>query len=311
MLIAEAVNMSKALRFGILSIQDQPWTKMKEQWKRIEALGFDSIWIADHLVDPFSPEVDWFDGWTLLAALATQTCVLRIGTLVTNFIYRNPTLIAKQALTVDHITRGRLVLGLGATTDIDPSHAMAGVMVCKTPERVQRFKEVVEIVDNLLRNESTTYQGHYYQITGALMHPASVQKPRPPFTIAAAGKKTLRIAAKYADTWNTYGGYDLSPQQTRETLRQQSEWLDEYCIEINRDPDEIIRSFLVGLTLDRPFSSVNAFHDFVRCYNEIGISEFIFYYDRPRMSPDKHLVPDMLERIALDEIPKLRSQDAC
>jgi alkanesulfonate monooxygenase SsuD/methylene tetrahydromethanopterin reductase-like flavin-dependent oxidoreductase (luciferase family) len=303
--------MSEALRFGILTIQDQPWMIMTEQWKHIEVLGFDSIWIADHLVDPFRPKVDWFDGWTLLAALATQTHKIRIGTLVTNFIYRNPTVIAKQALTVDRISQGRLVLGLGATTEIDPSHAMAGVPVWKAPERVQRFREVVEIVDNLLRNETTTYQGQYYQIAGALMHPTSLQKPRPPFTIAAAGKKTLRVAAKYADTWNTYGGYDLSPQQTKEALRQQSELLDEYCIEINRDPGEIIRSFLVGLTRDKPLSSINAFHDFVGCYNEIGISEFIFYYDRPGMSPDKHLTPDMLERIALDEIPKLRLQDAC
>ena len=123
--------MGHTLRFGILTIQYQPWSTMIEQWKYIKALGFDSIWIADHLVDPFSPEVEWFDGWRLLSALATQTSKIRIGTLVRNFIYRNPTLIAKQALMVDHISQGRLLLGLGATTEIDPSHTMAGVTVWK------------------------------------------------------------------------------------------------------------------------------------------------------------------------------------
>jgi alkanesulfonate monooxygenase SsuD/methylene tetrahydromethanopterin reductase-like flavin-dependent oxidoreductase (luciferase family) len=301
--------MAHALRFGIITIQDQPWLTMVRQWKQIEALGYDSLWVADHFVDPFCPETDWFDGWALLAALATQTTKIQIGTLVTNFIYRNPAIIAKQALTVDHISQGRLILGLGATTEIDPSHLMTGVEVWTTSERVQRFREVVEIVDTMLRHETTTYQGRYYQITNALMHPAPIQKPRPPFTIAAAGKTTLRIAAQYADTWNTYGEPDQSFQKL-DMLHQRSELLDQYCEEIGRNPGEITRSFLVGFTEDTPFVSIDAFYDFVGCYREIGISEFIFYYDRPGMSPDKHLKPDMLERIATEAIPKLRKVQA-
>ena len=299
--------MTQSLHFGIITIQDQPWSTLLEQWKHIEALGYDSIWIADHFVDPFYPEGDWYDGWTLLAALATQTSKIKIGTLVTNFIYRNPSIIAKQALTVDHISQGRLALGLGATTDIDPSHSMTGVEVWETSERVKRFREVVEIIDAMLRNETTTYQGHYYQVTNAMMHPAPVQKPRPPLTIAAGGPTTLKIAAKYADTWNTYGEDDLSPQKTLEVIRQRSELLDRYCVEIDRDPEEITRSFLVGFTQDKPFTSINAFYDFVGRYREIGISEFIFYYDRPGSSHDKLMNPDMAERIATEVIPKLHA----
>jgi alkanesulfonate monooxygenase SsuD/methylene tetrahydromethanopterin reductase-like flavin-dependent oxidoreductase (luciferase family) len=300
----------QSLRFGIITIQDQPWKTLIRQWKRIEKFGYDSIWIADHFVDPFYPKGDWFDGWTLLAALATQTRKIKIGTLVTNFIYRNPSIIAKQALTVDHISRGRLALGLGATTEIDPSHSMTGIEVWTTSERVQRFSEVIEIVDALLRKEITTYQGHYYQVENAQMHPAPVQKPRPPFTIAAGGKITLKLAAKYADVWNTYGDFDLSPSKTLEVLRERTDLLNHYCVEIGRDPEEIIHSILVGFTEDKPFASLEAFYDFIGRYREIGFTEFIFYYDRPGWSSDKHLKPRMLERIAVEAIPYLRSKEA-
>jgi alkanesulfonate monooxygenase SsuD/methylene tetrahydromethanopterin reductase-like flavin-dependent oxidoreductase (luciferase family) len=220
---------------------------------------------------------------------------VQVGTLVTNFIYRNPSIIARQALTVDHSSQGRLALGLGATTEIDPSHSMTGIKGWAKSGRVQRFREVVEIVDAMLRSETTTYRGRYYQITNALTHPAPVQKPRPPLTIAAGGPPTIRIAAQYAETWNTCGEVDLSPRKTLQVLRQRTELLDHCCAEIGRDRLGITRSFLVGVTEDKPFASMNAFHDFVGRYEEIGISEFIFYYDRPGMSPGKHMKPDMRE----------------
>jgi alkanesulfonate monooxygenase SsuD/methylene tetrahydromethanopterin reductase-like flavin-dependent oxidoreductase (luciferase family) len=302
--------MSQALRFSIISIQDQPWPTMVEQWKRIEGLGFDSLWIADHFVDPFNPRGNWLDGWTLLSALATQTTRIRVGTLVTNFIYRNPAMIAKQALTVDHISGGRLELGLGATTEIDPSHAMTGAAVWSPAERVGRFREVVAIVDGMLRNEVTTYTGRYYQVGEAQMHPSPVQKPRPPLTIAAGGRATLKIAAKYADAWNSYGGFDLSSREALERLREHSKLLEQYCGEIGRDPKEITHSYLAGFTEERPFASTNAFTDFVDRYQEEGVREFIFYYDRPGMSAEKHLTVDMSERIAAEAIPALRSRAA-
>jgi alkanesulfonate monooxygenase SsuD/methylene tetrahydromethanopterin reductase-like flavin-dependent oxidoreductase (luciferase family) len=148
---------------------------MVENWRLIETLGFDSVWVGDHFVNPHLIGEDWFDGWTLLAALAVQTRTIRIGTLVTNIIYRNPALIAKQALTIDHISHGRLELGIGATSQGDPSHHMTGVEVWETGERVQRFHEVIEIVDSMLRNEITTYQGCFYSVKEAHMKPSPIQ----------------------------------------------------------------------------------------------------------------------------------------
>lgn len=298
--------MNSNLRFGIFQLQNRPWSILAENCRIIESLGYDSFWVGDHFINGHNLEEDWFDGWSVLTALAAQTHTIRIGPLVTNIIYRNPAMLAKQALTVDHISQGRLNLGIGATTERDPSHHMTGVEVWNTTERVQRFREVVEIVDQMLRNQFTTYQGHYYTITAARMQPPPIQKPRPPLTIAAIGPTTLKVAAKYADTWNTYAGWNLSPQQTYETLRERCDQLEQYCAEIGRDPSTITRSFLVGLTEDKPFASLDSFQDFIGRYSKLGFGEFIFYYDYPALPPDKSMDRAMLERIATEAIPAIR-----
>jgi len=300
--------MNCPLRFGIINVQNQPWIRMLENWKLVEDLGFDSVWIADHFVNPHSIDEDWFDGWTLLAALAAQTHTIRIGTLVTNIIYRNPAVIAKEALTLDHISHGRLELGIGATSKGDPSHYMTGVDEWETGERVQRFNEVIEVIDAMLRNEVTSYQGSFYSVKEARMKPSSIQKPRPRLVIASIGQKTLKIAAQYADTWNTYAGWDLSPKQTLDFLRQRNELLDKYCAELGRNPNDITRSLLVGVTQDTPFASMNAFYDFVGRMCEVGMTEFIFYYDYPKMGTDKFLDRKMLERIAIEAIPAIKAK---
>ncbi len=298
--------MNSALRFGIIQLQNRPWATLAKNCQIIESLGYDSFWVGDHFVNGHNLEEDWLDGWSVLTALAAQTHTIRIGALVTNIIYRNPAVLAKQALTVDHISQGRLNLGIGATSERDPSHRMTGVEVWKTAERVQRFREVIEIVDLMLRNETTTYQGRYYTVADALMRPSPIQKPRPPLTIAAIGPTTLKVAAKHADIWNTYAGWNLSPQQTFESLCERCDQLEQYCAQIGRDPNTITRSFLVGLTDDKPFASLNAFHDFIGRYREIGFGEFIFYYDYDAMPADKCLNSEMLERIATEAIPVIR-----
>ncbi len=300
-------KISHTLRFGILSLQALPWPSLVEDWQRIEALGYDSVWIADHFVNSHDVRGDWFDGWTLLAALATQTSRIRVGTLVTNIIYRNPAVLARQAQTVDHISHGRLELGIGATSERDPSHAMTGTPVWSRSERSHRFGEVVEIVDKMLRRDSTTFRGRYYQISAARIRPPALQKPRPPLTIAAHGPATLRVAARFAETWNSFGGFGLSSQNALAVTRERSQMLDQYCAELGRDPRQIRRSFLVGLTADTPFASLEAFRDVVGRLREIGITEFIFYHDYARMSPDKCMSHEMLERIATEALPALRA----
>jgi alkanesulfonate monooxygenase SsuD/methylene tetrahydromethanopterin reductase-like flavin-dependent oxidoreductase (luciferase family) len=311
--------MTHSLRFGIMVLQNLPYPEMVERYQHIEALGYDSAWVADHFVDPYVRDKPWFDAWTMLAALAARTTKIQLGAMVTNIIYRNPSVFAKQALTIDHISNGRVSVAVGATSERDPSHAMTGIPVWETPERARRFHEFIEIVDQMLRNPTTTYQGQYYQIKDAAMSPNPIQRPRPPLTLAAAGATTLKVAARYADTWNSFGKFNATSEDGLTITRERSQMLDEYCAKIGRDPETIRRSFLSGMTADKPFASLQAFHDFVGHYQEIGISEFIFYWLPEEGHPvmvEKGLngvcITDreMLDRIAVEVIPEMRSKGA-
>lgn len=302
--------MRHTLQFGIITLQTAPWQALVERWRLIEALGFDSAWLPDHFVNPRGPIEDWFETWTLLAALAARTTRVRIGTLVTTITLRNPALLAKQALTVDHISQGRLELGIGAGgAPLD--HAMTGIDPWSRPERLRRFREYVAITDRMLRQEMTTYDGRYYRISNASMRPAPVQQPRPPIMLGGKSPSLLRLVARHADAWNTNGGRDLSPQEAFEVTRQRGALLDEYCAAKGRDPREIRRSFMMGQTRDTPFASLGAFQEFVGRYRDLGFSEFILFWLRDG-EPDYPLyawITDrrMLERIAAEWIPAARA----
>jgi len=299
--------MNQKLRFGIITLQNVSWEKQVERWQYIESLGFDAVWLADHFVNPYQPSEPWFEAWTLLAGLATQTTRIRIGTLITPITWRNPAFLARQALTVDHISHGRLEIGLGTgVSGRDVSHKMTGIEDWTPSERVARFREVVEIIDQLLRNRVTTYLGRYYQLRDATMAPSPIQKPRPPITIGAMGSDMLKHVARYADTWNSFGGSpDMSMEEKLEKTRQRNALLNEYCAEMGRDPQTLRRSLLVFLPeAEIVFDSVDAFLDVVQRYRDVGITEFIFYYP----FSDKQL--PTFERIARDIIPKLQATEA-
>jgi len=295
--------MANELRFGVITLQNVPWEQEANRWRRIEELGFDSVWVADHFVDYTRPSSPWFEAWTLLAALASQTSRIRVGTLVSNVFWRNPAFLARQVVTVDHISNGRLELGIGAgaSADVDPTYSMTGLKYWGPGERVARFKENVEILDRLLRNEVTTYRGRYYSLEETAMNPQPLQKPRPPITIGALGPKMMRIAAQYADAWNTFGGMDLGPTEMLEKVSRDNELLDAYCEEIDRDPDSLRRSLLAfGKEAWELYDSEENFENFVAKYRETGITEFITYY--PWI--EEHL--RVFEHVATEVIPELR-----
>ena len=150
-------------------------------------------------MDPSRP---WFDLWTLLAAVAQATDRIRIAPYVAQIPLRNPAVLARQVLAVDHISNGRVEVGLGLGRPVAPSYRMMGIPNWDNAERVDRFGEYVEIVERMLENEQTTYEGRYYRVEGATVH-RSVQSPRPPITIAAMGPRMLRRAARYAPPWGT------------------------------------------------------------------------------------------------------------
>lgn len=284
--------MPQPIRFGICTDQNMDWETTVERWKYLEVLGFDSLWDCDHMVQPSRPDGPYHEGWTLLAGLAAVTEAVRIGVLVSSNTFRHPAILAKQAATIDHISNGRLELGLGAGWYL-PEHQMFGLEFPEPAELVSRFRESVEVIDSLLRNEYTTYQGQHYQLDQAAFRPRPIQQPRPPLTIGAKKRKMLAITAQYADRWNSSG--------TVEELRVRNEMLDEQCAEIGRDPDEIIRSLYgwAAIMPDDPWESVDAFEDVIGRYMEVGINEFII--DQPH---DDQIT--VLEQVATDVITRFR-----
>jgi len=298
------MKLSHDLRFGIDFLPDVPLDEFARRFLYIEELGFDIAGTGDHFAHFWFPSQPWFEAWTLLSALATQTSKIRIGPLVTPFAWRNPAFLAKQAVTVDHISHGRLELGLGAGVRWDPGYKMTGIPNWGSRGRVARFREYVEIVDQLLRNEVTDYEGRYYKIKGAVMNPRPVQKPRPPITIAAHGPRMLKIAARLADTWTTIG-----PAESLEEIRRQNGLVDKYCKEIGRDPRTLRRSYWLMYSdaekekgLFQYYESEEAFREMVRPYIDMGVTEVLLSY------PYRDEQLPMFEKIAREVIPELKAE---
>ena len=278
----------KGTRFGIFAAQAEPYPVLVEKWRYFEELGFDSIWHPDHLLSPSDPTGPLFEGWTFLAAMAAETSRIRLGLLVGSNVLRHPALLAQQALTVDHISEGRLELGIGCGW-FEEEHRRFGIPLFDPPERVDRFSEALEIIDPLLRGETVSYEGRHYRLAEARLRPLPVQSPRPPLMLGAHRPRMLRICARFADLWNSGG--------TVGEMAARNRILDGACRRIGRDPAEIIRSVHVGVSnmvsqgLPDVWSSADAFSEVVGRYAEAGVNMFIL--DRPR--PDQY---QTAERIA-------------
>ena len=282
---------------------------MRQRAERIESLGFDGLWLVDQFANPYETDTPWMESWTLLTALASCTQRVEIGSLVTNSISRHPALIARSALTLDHIAAGRLVLGLGAWYVSDPSHAMTGVPPWPLAERVHRFEEIVTIVDSMLRQKETSYSGRYYRV---IMNPPPVRQPRPQLLIAAQRRRTLQLAARFADCWCTMGDLHGVTADIVRMTREMNQELTDKARALGRDPQGIRRAFCVGWTQDRPFDSLGAFQGYICPLIEAGITQFMFGYaeaeDFDRPAPTRHIPSqEVLEWLAGVAIPSLRT----
>ncbi|MBV8159747.1 MAG: LLM class F420-dependent oxidoreductase [Acidimicrobiia bacterium] len=196
--------------------------------------GFSSLWVMDHfyqLPGLGGPDDPMLEGYTLLGALAARTRTVTLGTLVTGVTYRNPALLAKEVTTLDVISAGRAVLGIGAAW-YDVEHEGLGVDFPPVAERMDRLEEAVQICRLMFTEERPTFEGRYYRIKEARNIPRPVQADGPPIMIGGSGpKRTLRAVAKYADMCNVFGGPD--------TLRRNVEILHNHCADVGRDPSQI------------------------------------------------------------------------
>jgi F420-dependent oxidoreductase-like protein len=228
--------MPHPLRFGLKnSGQDTSIQALRDVWRIADEAGFDHVWDFDHLasIGQGGPERSVYEGWTLLAAMAVATKRVRIGCLVTGNTYRNPALLAKTAVTVDHLSGGRLEFGIGAAW-AEIEHEMLGFE--GLDHRVGRLRESLDAIVSLWTKERTTLDGRYYQFKNAIANPKPIQKPHPPIWIGAGGDQMMRLVAGYADVWNVSGA--ATPEQAGEKSRM----LDDACREIGREPTAIRRS---------------------------------------------------------------------
>src|SRR4051812_24477807 len=226
------------MRFSIWPSPMRPWADVLEIARHAEATGWDGCYYADHFMPNDAEGATPLDGptlecWAVLAGLAAATERLRLGSLVCGNTYRHPAVLANAAAAVDHVSSGRVVLGLGAGWQVN-EHRAYGIELYDTRTRLDRFEEACAIVRSLLDNERTTFEGTHYTVLDAPCQPAPVQAHLPLLVGGGGEKRTLRIAAEHADEWNVWG--------TAELVAQKSEVLARHCDDVGRDPGAIRHS---------------------------------------------------------------------
>ena len=279
---------SHPLGFGIVLGQRASWPELAERAREVESLGFDALNVVDHfygLRDVMDPT---HEAYTTLGALATVTERVRLGVMVCGNTYRNPAFLLKQAVTVDHLSGGRVDFGVGAGW-LEREHEAYGFPFPSARERVDRFAEALEVWDLLQREERTTYDGRYYQLLDAPFEPKPLQRPRLPLLIGASGRRMLRLTARHADVWNARG--------TPEEAGAGNALLDELCREVGRDPGAIVRSISPSLNL---LASAEAFAEGVAAYRAAGFTDFQIPW--PRSEEER----GVMRVVAREVMPQLR-----
>jgi alkanesulfonate monooxygenase SsuD/methylene tetrahydromethanopterin reductase-like flavin-dependent oxidoreductase (luciferase family) len=229
------------MRFGLdIAQQRIPWDELVHRVRLAEELGFDGAWGFDHFQPMYGEGPgETFEGMTTLAALAGLTTRIRLGLLVTGVTYRHPSVLAAEALTVDHASHGRLELALGAAW-FDQEHHELGIPFPPIGERTALLQDALEVATRLFTGDVVSYEGNIVSLRNAQLRPTPVQQPHPPIWIGGSGpRRTLPLVARYADAWHSFG--------TPNSLRPAFERIDQLAIEVGRDPSDILRAGSLSL----------------------------------------------------------------
>jgi F420-dependent oxidoreductase-like protein len=229
------------IRFGIQTGQQNvEWAQMLDLWRKADGWGYDSLWNFDHFYAIFvPPELPCLEGWTTLAALAQATSRARVGTLVGGNTYRHPAITAKMAATVDHISGGRLNLGIGAGW-FELEHRSLGVDFKTVPRRLAALDEACQIIRGMLTQERTTVEGRHYTVRDAMGNPKPLQRPHPPILIGGTGERVLlKLVARHADMWNAAAS---APR-----MRELIDLIRRHGDTVGRDTDQIEKTVLMPL----------------------------------------------------------------
>lgn len=275
------------MRLGVLILPEERWSLASEKWSRAESLGFDHAWTYDHIAWADFRDKPWFAAVPVLTGAALVTSRLRLGTLVASPNFRHPVPFAREVLTLDDLSRGRLTLGIGAGGQ-GWDATILGNEPWSMAERMDRFDEFVGLLDRVLTHPAVDFDGRYWSARGARSHPGCVQQPRVPFAIAATGQKAMHVAARHASTWVTNGvrshqGTPLPAEEGAAVVGRQRRLLEEVCEKQGRDPATIDSLVLTGRQLEAGLESVETFRATVAAYAEVGVTDLVVHW--PRREP--------------------------
>jgi alkanesulfonate monooxygenase SsuD/methylene tetrahydromethanopterin reductase-like flavin-dependent oxidoreductase (luciferase family) len=234
------------MRFSVWPSPARPVSEILDTARMADADGWFGVWFADHYMPNTGTEKvddgDTHEAWAILPAIAAVTERVRVGPLVSPTSVHHPAVLANRAASIDHVSNGRFVLGLGAGWQIN-EHGAYGIELQEPGPRVDRFEEAIEIVRSLLDESRTSFDGTYYQLSDAPCHPKAVQEHLP-LLVGTGSPRMLRITARFADEWNTWG--------TPETVADRTDAMERACDAVGRDPVTMWRSAqaLVFLTDD-------------------------------------------------------------
>lgn len=283
--------MAQEIGFGIRCSQHhREWSEIREWFVAADAWGFEQAWVFDHMIPLSDPRNDPnLEAWTLLAGLAEATDRIEIGPMVTGITYRNPAMLLKNATTVDHISNGRALLGVGAAW-FQGEHEIFGFDFPRDGERVTMLHEALQMFKMMQSQDISNFEGKHYHLKDAIFEPKPVRNPMPN-VIGGSKPRMLRIIAEYADQWdNNFRDLD--------EYRQRAEQVNANCEKIGRDPAEIKRSTTMGETFltDNDDDAILAH---LRELRGVGINQFLF-----------HVPKDMsvMRRFAEEVVPGLRRE---
>jgi alkanesulfonate monooxygenase SsuD/methylene tetrahydromethanopterin reductase-like flavin-dependent oxidoreductase (luciferase family) len=277
-------------------------------WRHAEDLGFHAAYTYDHLSWRTFRDGPWFGAVPTLAAAAAATTRLRLGTLVTSPNFRHPVTLAKDLITLDDVSGGRITLGIGAGGSGFDATAL-GQEAWTPRERADRFAEFVPLLDKLLCEDVVSFEGEFYSAHEVRNIPGCQQRPRLPFAVAATGPRGLKLAARHGQAWVTTGDPKLfdtgTPEQSLEAIKGQLGKLGAACEAIGRDADELEKIMLTGFAPGprSPLESMDSFVDFAGKHREAGITELVLHWP----IPDSDFAADLktFEHIATEGLKQL------
>ncbi|WP_326567620.1 LLM class flavin-dependent oxidoreductase [Amycolatopsis rhabdoformis] len=294
------------MRAGIVILPEDRWWAAEPKWRAAEEYGFDHAWTYDHLGWRSLVDGPWFSAVPTLTAAAMVTSTIRLGTFVASPVARHPVPFARELITLDDVSDGRFVLGVGAGVDAKSYDGQVLGAPDLTPkQRADRFTEFVEALDGLLMTDRFDFAGEHYQAHGARNLPGTVQRPRLPFVVAANGPRTMTLAARFGAGWATTGRGGATLDEWWEGIAELTRVFDERLDAAGRERASVHRYLSLDAAPVFSLSSVNAFREAVDRSRELGFTDVVAHWPRSSGPYEGH--ESVLEQVVENVLPTLKA----